>query len=60
MLLYRLTADTSVVVGETKQKKCKQRKKKSKINLVNEVKKIIEQSDTGLEDESNWMRKELA
>ncbi|KAH3715086.1 hypothetical protein DPMN_057792 [Dreissena polymorpha] len=53
-------ADTSVVVGETKQKNSKPRRKKSKINPVNEVKDISEQSDTEVEDESNWMRKELA
>ncbi|KAH3698683.1 hypothetical protein DPMN_086229 [Dreissena polymorpha] len=53
-------ADTSVVVGETEHKTLRQLKNKSKINPVNEVKKIIEQSDTEVEDESNWMRKELA
>ncbi|KAH3734770.1 hypothetical protein DPMN_041217 [Dreissena polymorpha] len=53
-------ADTSVVVGETKQKDSKQRRKKSKINPVKEVKDTSEQSDTEVEDESNWMRKELA
>ncbi|KAH3749763.1 hypothetical protein DPMN_184276 [Dreissena polymorpha] len=53
-------ADTSVVIGETEQNKSKQRKKKSKINPANEVKEIIEQSETDVEDESNWMKKELA